>query len=413
MKAARDDTRGTGFRVLLASVEYPDSDVPFCRRHCGAGYYAVELARHLALRNNNIDVVALSERNVSGEVCIGRRRIWTVPSYEAMHSRLRQLLGADTPHDFVLRNDYVPGMSVTSTAVVPNTSRVVQVLHHGFEAYIPGFVEEPERRRLFQLACLSADRVVTVSRWMADTVIGRDFGYKGRIDVVSGGRDVKQEIRLLFIGNLDSELRASQKGLRDLLRAIRYLREIQGRTIGLVLAGPLSDSDGPGRVTLTGLTSIIAEYGLRECVRVEPQYEDIDKLIDWCTMGVQPSLVESFGGTALNFLLRGKPVVATKIGGFEEFVPEEFLVPPGAPEGLAAKIVEVSDRLDTYSLAGELGTLRSELREQYSWRTRADLFDAIFQELRMCPPQREVYSENLEEFKILNTVDPLREHAGL
>jgi glycosyltransferase involved in cell wall biosynthesis len=85
------------------------------------------------------------------------------------------------------------------------------------------------------------------------------------------------------------------------------------------------------------MKSILKKFGVADCVSIEPQYEDINELIDSCTMGIQPSTVESFGGVALNFLLKGKPVVATDIGGFQDFVPKEFLVPTSAPEKLSAK----------------------------------------------------------------------------
>ena len=69
--------------------------------------------------------------------------------------------------------------------------------------------------------------------------------------------------------------------------------------------------------------------------------------------------------------------------------------------------------LETPSLAGKLGQLKSDLRKQFSWHKRGDLFEKVLGEVQTQPMKRQVYKKDSDEFRLLSTFDPLREHAGL
>ena len=115
-------------------------------------------------------------------------------------------------------------------------------------------------------------------------------------------------LRVLCAGRLTQE-----KGFDVAVRAFAHL---SGRFPGarLVVAG-----DGPERHPLQ---SLAAELGLTDRVQfvgwVAP--EQMPDLIDTASVVVVPSREEAFGIVALEAASRGRPVVATRVGGLPEVV---------------------------------------------------------------------------------------------
>ena len=121
------------------------------------------------------------------------------------------------------------------------------------------------------------------------------------------------------------------KDQRTLVRAADYART---REPGLhwVIAG-----DGPLR---GALHAEITRLGLADRVHLVGYIDRVDALITEASVFVMSSKEEGFGSVLLNALALGRPIVATAAGGIPEVLPAQLLVPVGASEALADRVVE-------------------------------------------------------------------------
>ncbi|MGH7266829.1 MAG: glycosyltransferase family 4 protein [Candidatus Rokuibacteriota bacterium] len=120
------------------------------------------------------------------------------------------------------------------------------------------------------------------------------------------------------------------KGLGNLLEAAALLRGRQPRATFLV-AG-----DGPLRAALEAQ---VATLGLQQSVRFLGFTPDPSGVLSALDVYVLSSLGEGVPMALLEALALGRPVVATAVGGVAELLTsgvDALLVPPGAPEALAA-----------------------------------------------------------------------------
>jgi len=147
--------------------------------------------------------------------------------------------------------------------------------------------------------------------------------------------------RALFVGVLER-----YKGVDVLAAAWRSAAErLPGATLHVVGRGSLADvvrrlaDELPGRVEWDdGLTS--------------PQ---VAQALDRATLLVLPSRSEGMGRVLVEAFCRGRPVVATRVGGIPDVVEDGaqgILVPPRDPDALAEALVRV---LGDRALAEELG----------------------------------------------------------
>src|SRR5206468_9480140 len=100
---------------------------------------------------------------------------------------------------------------------------------------------------------------------------------------------------------------------------------------------------GEGRLRAS-LTAEIARLGLRDRVHLLGYVDRIDALIADASVFVLSSTTEGLGSVVLNALALGRPVVATAAGGIPEILPAEVLVPVGAAEAMAQRVVEMVRR---------------------------------------------------------------------
>lgn len=127
----------------------------------------------------------------------------------------------------------------------------------------------------------------------------------------------------------------NRKGHRDLLDAIpRVLAEAS--EVHFVIAG-----DGPQEANLR---RIIAERGLRARVHLLGLRRDVPEVLAALDIFVLPTHQEALGTAFLEAQAMGVPVIGTRVGGVPETVDEGrtgLLVPPHAPEALAAAILDL------------------------------------------------------------------------
>jgi glycosyltransferase involved in cell wall biosynthesis len=177
---------------------------------------------------------------------------------------------------------------------------------------------------------------------------------------------------VLFVGRL-----ASNKGLLPLTRAFANLARAHPDAT-LVLAGedggmrPAVEAEA-SRLALGPRLRILGHVGSDSLLA--NAYRD-------ARLTVLPSEYEAFGLVLLESLAQGTPVVASRVGGIPEFVPDGnagLLVPPND----AVALGEAMERLWTdESLARRLGAYgRDVVVPQYTWERLVDRLEGLYREV--------------------------------
>jgi glycosyltransferase involved in cell wall biosynthesis len=171
------------------------------------------------------------------------------------------------------------------------------------------------------------------------------YGIAGRDGVSPYAGD---EPRFLCIGRL-----IPVKGHLVLLRALAQARR---REPGLVLEiagqGPLEPA----------LKAYAKELGLSDAVRFLGFVSPIQRAIESAAVVIAPSLGEGFGMVALEAMERGRPVIASDVGGLPEIVADwetGIVVPAGDAEALADAMVALASDLPRAAEMGAAGRRRA------------------------------------------------------
>lgn len=177
---------------------------------------------------------------------------------------------------------------------------------------------------------------------------------------------------LLFVGRL-----ASNKGLLELVEAFRSLAAHDPKAT-LVLVG---EDGGMG----AAVDAAVRRAGLVARVRRVGFVADERQLaaaFREARLLALPSEYEAFGLVLLEALAQGTPVIASRVGGIPEFVPDGkagVLVPPRDAAALAAALLRLWDDEPTRRRLGAFG--RSEVVPKYSWDRVVDQLEQVYREV--------------------------------
>ncbi len=161
------------------------------------------------------------------------------------------------------------------------------------------------------------------------------------ISAHEGASSFPSEPRLLCVGRL-----IPIKGHLVLLRALAQARgRVPDVTLAVAGRGPLEPA----------LRTYARELGLEGAVDFLGFVSPVQKAIDGAAIVVVPSIGEGFGMVALEAMERGRPVIASSVGGLPEIVVDGetgIVVPPGDAEALADAIVRLAGDLDAAEAMG-------------------------------------------------------------
>jgi glycosyltransferase involved in cell wall biosynthesis len=164
----------------------------------------------------------------------------------------------------------------------------------------------------------------------------------------TAGPYVGSEPRLLCIGRL-----IPIKGHLVLLRALAQARsQVPDVSLDVAGRGPLAPA----------LKAYVRELGLADAVRFLGFVAPVEAAIEDAAIVVVPSLGEGFGMVALEAMERGRPVIASDVGGLPEIVADGetgFVVPAGDAEALADAMVALASDLPRAAAMGEAGRRRA------------------------------------------------------
>jgi glycosyltransferase involved in cell wall biosynthesis len=164
-----------------------------------------------------------------------------------------------------------------------------------------------------------------------------------------------------------------QKGHDVMLDA---LAEVRRRGLEWVVAFA---GDGSRRAALEERARALHVEG---AVRFLGQLDDLGPLLMAADVVVLPSRWEGLPLSLLEALARGRPVVASAVGGVPEVVEDGVhgrLVPPGDVTALADALEACHRKPDAALRLGRAGARR--VREHYTWDRVVEAFEAVYDEV--------------------------------
>jgi glycogen(starch) synthase len=226
-----------------------------------------------------------------------------------------------------------------------------------------------------------ADGVIVCSDYMRREIAGLFGRSADEIDVIPNGIDPDQwrvsasrrrtmrtrygSPLVVFSGRLEAE-----KGVQTLIDAMPDVRrQVPGARLVVVgVGGAMPDLTTRVRRRRLGDVVTFAGYVSETDLRATVAAADV---------AVVPSLYEPFGFVALEAMCLRTPLVVARSGGLAEIVRDGetgWLVPPGDPAALAARIIDVLS--DPRAAARAVASAQRDVIERFSWtaiaeRTRA------------------------------------------
>jgi glycosyltransferase involved in cell wall biosynthesis len=271
---------------------------------------------------------------------------------------------------------------------LPMLARNAGIQHLVVTEHIIGHPNSRSQRALKRMELIDADAVTAVSGAVGDSLV-RDYGVaRQRVRVVPNGADLPNEdaewaeartiradmgtgmFRPLWVVAARLE---EQKGHAILLDALARVRQMNLDFV-VALAG-----EGSLR---TALEERVMALGLHGRVRFLGQVEEVGPWLLAADVVVLPSLWEGLPLSLLEAMARGRPVVATAVGGVPEAVEDGVhgrLVPPGDPKALAEALAGIHKMADAARQMGARGAER--VRDRYTWQKVVENFEAVYDDV--------------------------------
>jgi glycosyltransferase involved in cell wall biosynthesis len=268
-------------RILLVSQMYPGPDDP------DLGVFVAQMERALEERGHDVDRAVLDRR--AG----GKRRFL----------ELRRRVQAAAKPDVVWAHFLVPAGLIASEVDAP-----LVVTAHGRDVRNIGAI--PGVAALTRCVVRRASTVIAVSDYLRRELEAKIPTVRGRTEVVDSGVDLDRFNMLprengrdgpsfVCIGSLSER--------KNVVRLADAFARFDGGTLTFV-------GDGPLRPKLEG------RAGVRVTGRVP--HAEVPSYLAGADVVCAPSLIEPFGQAILEAMACGRTVVATRIGGPPEFVPD-------------------------------------------------------------------------------------------
>ncbi|MFZ1881789.1 MAG: glycosyltransferase [Gaiellaceae bacterium] len=311
-------------RILLVSQMYPGPTDP------DLGVFVAQLEHALRARGHEIDLAVLNRRGG------GKLRFVELA---------RRVRAAERP-DVVWAHFLVPSGFLASQVNAP-----LVVTAHGRDVRNIGSI--PGIARVTRRVVERASTVIAVSEYLRRELESRLPAARGKTEVVDSGVDLERFAAVAPAAELESPAFIHVGSLTERKNVVRLADAFA--TLG---RGSLTYvGDGPLRSLLEG----------RERVRVigRVSHDDVPGWLSAADVVCGPALVEPFGQALLEGLACGKPVVATRIGGPPEFVPDGggVLVDPLDTPALA-RALEIAAALPVPNDAARASAAEHDVRSQ-------------------------------------------------
>ncbi|MCS6803206.1 MAG: glycosyltransferase family 1 protein [Chloroflexota bacterium] len=343
-------------------------------RPAGIATYALNLARALARRPDEVELVVYQSRKTRQPLVKAETRILYTPCHHRFEQAALAVELFRAPIDLLHSPDFIPPFYRSFRSVIS----VHDLAFHFF----PEFITAESRRYYGQIrrAIASADAVI-VDAEAVRRDLERELGVPPeRVDVIYLAPDEafrplpREQVEAFFaarglplgaifwVGTFEG-----RKNVPGLLRAYARLRD----------APPLLLAGRPGWLE-NEVERLISSLGLEGRVVFcwGPSQDDLVHLYNGASLFVFPSFYEGFGFPVLEAMACGTPVVSSNAGALAEVTGEGGLqVDPRDEEALAGAIDAV---LGSSALANELRQRGFAHVARFSWDRCAEETLAVY-----------------------------------
>jgi glycosyltransferase involved in cell wall biosynthesis len=232
------------------------------------------------------------------------------------------------------------------------------------------------RRFLERLAARRADRLVTVSRFVADQVIATGIP-RDKIDVVINGANLdrfrpdidgsslRQEYGVAPDAPLVLQLAriVYHKRQEDVVRAFAIACKQAPELRCLIIGWETPGRSGAFPTYRAELQHICEQEGLGDRLTIAPARPEAPQLMAAADIVAMPSIDDPCPLVVTEAMAAGKPVIGAASGGIPELISDGetgFLVPPRSPEALAEKLVALAQDPALRAQMGQAARRRAE-----------------------------------------------------
>ncbi len=274
-----------------------------------------------------------------------------------------------------------------SDRYLPSLARAAGVPDLVVTEHIVGQSHSTGQRALKRDELQQAAAVTVVCAAVADSLV-RDYGVdRKRLRVVPNGADLPDDdAEILAARRIRDEL---EVGDRALWVCAGRLEEQKGQRVLLDAAEKLAARGVDFVIALAGegaernqLEQRSQQLGLRSRVKFLGRLDVVGPLLRAADVCVLPSLWEGMPLSLLEAMVRGRPTIASAVGGVPEVMTDGvhgLLVPPGDVEALAAALEWMESKPEA---AGGLGAHGAErVRSEFTWDHVVRSFEAVYDEV--------------------------------
>jgi glycosyltransferase involved in cell wall biosynthesis len=266
-------------------------------------------------------------------------------------------------------------------------ARAAGVPHVVVTEHIMGEAHSRGQRALKRDELKNADAVTAVTGAIVDTLV-RDYGIeRSLVRIIANGADLPDEEREEPLARRWRE-RFLATPLKPLWVVAGRLEEQKGHDVLFDALVPLLRHGLDFTLAVAGdgsrrgwLEQRALSLGLSPRVQFVGQLDDVGGLLAAADGVIVPSRWEGLPLVLLEAMARGRPIVATAVGGVADAIEDGVtgtLVPPDDAAALAVALENLHRRADR---AWRLGQAAAEVaRERYSWHAVVDEFESVYDE---------------------------------
>lgn len=355
----------------------------------------VNLINHLPTDRYRHAVVCLTEStDFRDRIRYDRAEIYAIhkrPGKDIFaYGRLWRLLQRLKPHIVHTRN-----LPALDTLFIAWLARVPRLVHseHGLDMIeLDG--RNKKYNRVRQLSRLIVDQYIAVSRNLYDW-LHHDIGVApSRLALIYNGVDTSRFSPVGALAVTPPGFATAGSDVVGTMGRLESVKNPQGLAQAIChLLDMRPDLRRGMRVAFVGdgslrpkIETVLAGCGARDLTWLPGFRDDTPEIYRLFDIFVLPSLREGISNTALEAMASGRPVVATRVGGNPEIIPDGvagILVPTGDPKALADALLRY---IDNPGLRRDHGlAARAHVVKNFSLNAMVESYDKIYSTLLSMP----------------------------